>query len=88
MYKRQGDLLMVGRSTERTMKKLGICTIGDLAGAEPSIDVYKRQAVRCGLFLFEQQMKLVDIVPCRLAFAAVYGNSVPNLILDNAHTEF
>ena len=32
-----GDLLMVGRSTERTMKKLGICTIGDLAGAEPSI---------------------------------------------------
>ena len=28
---------MVGRSTERTMKKLGICTIGDLAGAEPSI---------------------------------------------------
>ena len=27
-----GDLLMVGRSTERTMKKLGICTIGDLAG--------------------------------------------------------
>ena len=29
-----GDLLMVGRSTERTMKKLGICTIGDLAGAE------------------------------------------------------
>ena len=32
-----GDLLMVGRSTERTMKKLGICTIGDLAGAESSI---------------------------------------------------
>ena len=32
-----GELLMVGRSTERTMKKLGICTIGDLAGAEPSI---------------------------------------------------
>ena len=32
-----GDLLMVGRSTERTMKKLGICTIGDLTGAEPSI---------------------------------------------------
>lgn len=28
---------MVGRSTERTMKKLGICTIGDLAGAESSI---------------------------------------------------
>ena len=28
---------MVGRSTERTMKKLGIRTIGDLAGAEPSI---------------------------------------------------
>lgn len=35
-----------------------------------------------------QQMKLVDIVPRRLAFAAVYGNSVPNLILDNEHTEF
>ena len=33
-------------------------------------------------------MKLVDIVPRRLAFAAVYGNSVPNLILDNEHTEF
>lgn len=32
-----GELLMVGRSTEQTMKKLGICTIGDLAGAEPSI---------------------------------------------------
>lgn len=28
---------MVGRNTERTMKKLGICTIGDLAGVEPSI---------------------------------------------------
>ena len=32
-----GDLLMIGRSTERTMKKLGIRTIGALAGAEPSI---------------------------------------------------
>ena len=29
-----GDLLMIGRSTERTMKKLGIRTIGALAGAD------------------------------------------------------
>lgn len=33
-------------------------------------------------------MEISDLVPRRLAFAAVYGNSVPNLILDNEHTEF
>lgn len=32
-----GDLLMVGRSTEKTLRKLGIRTIGELAGTEPSI---------------------------------------------------
>ena len=32
-----GDLLMVGLSTEKTLRKLGIRTIGDLAGTEPSI---------------------------------------------------
>lgn len=44
-----GDLLMVGRSSERTLKKLGILTIGELAGTEPSI--LERYLGKMGLIL-------------------------------------
>ena len=33
-------------------------------------------------------MKLVDVVPRRLALAAVERYAVPHLVLDNEHTDF
>ena len=46
-----GDLLMVGRSTEKTLRKLGIRTIGELAGTEPSI--LKTYLGKMGLILYD-----------------------------------
>ena len=46
-----GDLLMVGRSTEKTLRKLGIRTIGELAGTEPSI--LETYLGKMGLILYD-----------------------------------
>lgn len=43
------DLLYVGRATERKLRKFGICTIGDLAGTDPSF--LQRQFGKMGLTL-------------------------------------
>ena len=44
-------------------------------------------AVCGGLFLFQQKVELVHVVASCLVLGAVDGNSVPNLILHNQHTE-
>ena len=41
-----------------------------------------------GLFLFEEQVELIDIVPGTLASRAVGGNTPPYLVLNNQHTDF
>ena len=41
----------------------------------------------CRLFLFEEQVELIDIVPGTLAGRAVGGYTAPNLILNNQHTD-
>ena len=40
-----------------------------------------------GLFLFEEQMKLVHVVAGGFLFSPVYGYSVPHLILHNEHPQ-
>ena len=64
--------------------------LGDACGyaapfSEPLPDL---DAVCCGLFLFQQEVELVYIVPGVLFAVAVDGNAVPDLILDDEHTQF
>jgi hypothetical protein len=42
--------------------------------------------LRC-LFLAEQQVELVDEIPCRLLLIAVDGNAVPDLVLHDKHAQ-
>ena len=44
-------------------------------------------AICCGLFLFQQEVELVYIVPGVLFAVAVDGDTVPDLILDDEHTK-
>ncbi len=58
---------------------------GDTAPfSEPLPDFH---AVCCGLFLFQQEVELVYIVSRVLFVVAVDGNTVPDLILNNEHTQ-
>ena len=64
--------------------------LGDACGyttpfSEPLPDL---DAVCCRLFLFQQEVKLVYIVPGVLFAVAVDGNTVPDLILDDEHPQF
>ena len=64
--------------------------LGDACGyaapfSEPLPDL---DAVCCGLFLFQQEVELVYIVPGVLFAVAVDGNTVPDLILDDEHPQF
>ena len=52
--------------------------------SEPLPDFH---GIGSGLFLFEEQVKLIDIVPGTLAGRAVGGNTPPYLILNNEHTD-
>ena len=45
-------------------------------------------AVCCGLFLFQQEVELVYIVPCVLFATAIDGDTVPDLILNDEHPQF
>ena len=44
------DLLMVGRSTARTLSRMGICTIGEIANASP--ELLKASLGKSGLMLY------------------------------------
>ena len=63
--------------------------LGDACGyaapfSEPLPDL---DAVCCGLFLFQQEVELVYIVPGVLFAVAVDGDTVPDLILNNEHPQ-
>ena len=64
--------------------------LGDARGyttpfSEPLPDF---DAVCCGLFLFQQEVELVYIVPGVLFAVAVDGDTVPDLILYDEHPQF
>ena len=64
--------------------------LGDACGyaapfSEPLPDF---DAICCGLFLFQQEVELVYIVPGVLFAVAVDGDTVPDLILDDEHPQF
>ena len=44
-------------------------------------------AVLCRLFLFQQKMKLINVIASDLLFLTVCGNSVPHGILNDQHTD-
>lgn len=44
--------------------------------------------VGCGLFLFQQQMEFVNVVPCGFPCFPVQGDPVPYLVLDDQHSDF
>lgn len=56
------DLLMVGRSTARTLSRMGICTIGEIANASP--ELLKASLGKSGLMLYAYANGM-DISPVR-----------------------
>ena len=59
---------------------------GDAAPlAEPLPNLHR---IGGGLFLFQQQVHLVDVVAGGLVGGAVDGDTVPHLVLDHQHTDF
>ncbi len=69
------DLLMVGRSTARTLARMGICTIGEIANASP--DLLKAALGKSGLMLYAYANGM-DLSPVRRIGEAPPPKSIGN----------
>ena len=72
------DLLMVGRSTARTLARMGICTIGEIASASP--ELLKAALGKSGLMLYAYANGM-DVSPVRRI-----GESPPPKSIGNSTT--